>query len=130
MRQNYSSHMDNRKVILTSYLGAAAILWFLTRACLAYLHLTFYQVRRMPGILTVREVLPLVLAGTLFLILFRHRKVNEVMDEVVAELKKVTWPSRDDVVKSTTVVMICIVIASGIIATFDVIWGRLIGAFL
>lgn len=122
--------MDNRKLILTSYLGAAGILWYMTRASVAYLHLTFYQVRRLPGILTIREALPLILAGTLFLVLTRHRKVNEVLEEVVAELRKVTWPSRDDVVKSTTVVMICIMIASGLIATFDVIWGRLIGALL
>jgi preprotein translocase subunit SecE len=56
--------------------------------------------------------------------------VTSFSDEVVSELRKVTWPSRDDVVKSTTVVLVCVLIASFILAGFDLIWGKVIGFLL
>lgn len=122
--------MDNRKLILGSYLGAGIISWFLTRASLAYLYLQFYQVRRWPGIMALREAIPVLVGSLVFAILFKHAQVNVVMDEVVSELKKVTWPSREDVVKSTTVVLICILIASFILAGFDLMWGKVISSLL
>ena len=125
LRQNCLIAMDNRKVIIGSYLGAAMLVWFLVRSSLTYLFLTFYQLRRLQ-IQWAKEAVPLVLGITVFLILLKHARVNEVMEEVVSELKKVTWPSRDDVVKSTTVVIICILIASVILSVFDLMWGRMV----
>ncbi len=118
--------MDNRKIILAFYMVCSAVLWFLSRSFLDWLYHTFYAIRRYAAVGTIRELLPVVLGAVLFGILFKHPKVNTVMDEVVSELKKVTWPSRDDVVKSTTVVIICIMIASFILAGFDLIWGKVI----
>lgn len=122
--------MDNRKVIVSSYLAAAMLTWFLSRTFVQWLHTTFYQIRRIPGINFGREVLPVILGVIVFAILFNHKKVNEVMEEVVAELKKVTWPSREDVVKSTWVVMICIIFASLVLVGFDLLWGKMISFLL
>lgn len=118
--------MDNRKLILGSYLGASIVTWFLARSTFAYLYLTFYQIRRLAGVNALREGLPVLLGAIVFIVLVKHPRVNVVMDEVVSELKKVTWPSKDDVVKSTTVVIICILIASFILAGFDLMWGKMI----
>jgi len=122
--------MDNRKVILGSYLGTSILAWFLTRSMLAYLYLNVYQIRRLPSINLIKEALPVLVAAIVFTILFKHPRINTVMEEVVFELKKVTWPSREDVVKSTTVVIICIIIISGILAGFDLMWGELITVLL
>jgi preprotein translocase subunit SecE len=122
--------MDNRKIILAFYVAASAVLWVLSRACIQYFYLSFYQIRRLPGILVVREVVPFVLAVACFGILIKHARVNELLEEVVSELKKVTWPTRDEVVRSTTVVIICIALASGILGVFDVVWGKVIGILL
>lgn len=122
--------MDNRKVILSTYLTAAMLTWFLLRTFIQWLHTTFYQIRKLPGVAFGREALPVVLAIVVFAVLFNHKKVNEVMDEVVAELKKVTWPSREDVVKSTWVVMICIAFASLVLVGFDLLWGKMISFLL
>ena len=122
--------MDNRKLIVASYILSSIVAWFLTRASLSWLYISFYQIRRLPGIAAAREGLPIAISGVLFFVLIRHPKVNLVLDEVVAELKKVTWPSRDDVVRSTTVVLTCIVIASVILAGFDLAWGKLISFLL
>lgn len=118
--------MDARKIILFCHLAAGALVWFLTRSGINYLYLTFYQVRRLAGITAIREVVPVVLGALTFFLLFRSPQVNLLLEDVVAELKKVTWPNRDDVVRSTTVVIICILIASFIFAGFDVLWGKII----
>ncbi len=122
--------MDNRKLILAFYMVCSAVLWFLSRSLLEWTHHTFYAIRRYAAVGVLREALPVVLAAILFAVLFRHARVNQVMDEVVSELKKVTWPTRDDVVKSTTVVLICILICSFILAGFDLIWGHVISYLL
>lgn len=130
MRQKDATRMDNRKLIVAFYILCSMVAWFLTRSGLAWLFVSFYQVRRLPGIPQAREGLPIAIGATLFIVLLRHPKVNLVLEEVVSELKKVTWPTRDDVVRSTTVVMICIIIASFILAGFDLVFGKLITLFL
>ncbi len=122
--------MDNRKIIITSYLVSSMVLWFLTRSAIQWFYLTFYQVRRLPGIAFGREVLPVLVGGATLLILSRHPKTTPLLDEVITELKKVTWPSRDEVVKSTTVVVICVLFASFMLAGFDLAWGKVIGFLL
>lgn len=122
--------MDSRKIIVGSYLGATAIIWYLVRAFTQWLNLTFYQVRKLPGIEGVKEILPVLLGLITFFVLLKHPKVNEVMDDVVSELKKVNWPNLDDVKKSTIVVMVCILIASGLLAFFDLIFGKVVGALM
>ncbi|NBV50912.1 preprotein translocase subunit SecE [bacterium] len=52
------------------------------------------------------------------------------MDDVISELKKVTWPAADDVKKSTIVVMVCILLASGLLALFDLFFGKVVGFLL
>jgi preprotein translocase SecE subunit len=52
------------------------------------------------------------------------------MDDVIAELKKVTWPNVQDVKKSTVVVMVCILLASGLLAIFDLLFGKVVGFLL
>lgn len=122
--------MENRKIIVSLYIAAGLLVWFLTHASIQYLYQSFYKVSRIPGIGVGREVIPVVLAALVVLVLFKNAKVNEVLEEVVSELKKVTWPSREDVVRSTYVVMVCILIASVFLAAFDLLWGKVIGILL
>lgn len=122
--------MENRKIIVASYITAAMLGWFLTRSALQFLYVTFYQVRRLSGIATINEVLPVVVAALTFGILLKHPRVSTVLDEVVSELKKMSWPSREDVIKSTTVVLICVLFASFVLAGFDLAWGEIIGYLL
>jgi len=122
--------MDSRKIIVGCYLGASALVWFLVRSFAQWLNFTFYQVRKLPGSEVIREILPVAGGLITFLILLRHPKVNATMDDVISELKKVTWPAADDVKKSTIVVMVCILLASGLLALFDLFFGKVVGFLL
>jgi len=122
--------MDSRKIIVGSYLAISALIWFLVRSFVQWLSFTFYQVRKIPGADVIREALPVVAGVLAFVILIRNTKVNEVLEDVVSELKKVTWPNFEDVKKSTIVVMVCILLASGILAVFDLVFGKVVGFLL
>ncbi|NBX93827.1 MAG: preprotein translocase subunit SecE [Proteobacteria bacterium] len=122
--------MDSQKVIVGSYLAASALIWYLVRSFVQWLNFTFYQVRKIPGFEAIREALPVVGAVLVFVILLRNRKTNEILEDVVSELRKVTWPTMEDVKKSTIVVMVCILIASGILAIFDLFFGKVVNFLL
>lgn len=122
--------MDNRKLILSFYTLISAVVWILSRGFAQWLHSTFYEIRRLPGASQAREILPGVLAIAVFVTLVRHPRVNLFMEEVVSELRKVTFPSREDVVRSTVVVLACILICSAILGVFDAMFGKVIGYLL
>jgi preprotein translocase SecE subunit len=64
-----------------------------------------------------------VLGAAVTVILYRHKRVNRVANEVVGELAKVAWPTRDEVRVSTIVVIITSFIAACIVGTFDAAWS-------
>jgi preprotein translocase subunit SecE len=122
--------MDNRKIIIASYVATGMVFWFLTRQGLQALVTGSYSIRKLPSIGIIREFLPVVVGLAAFAFLMLNSKVNNFLDEVVVELKKVTWPSREDVVKSTIVVLGCVLFASGVLAVFDVAFGKMISYLL
>ncbi len=44
--------------------------------------------------------------------------------QVIAELRKVIWPTRKELIAYTTVVVVFVVIMAGIIAGMDYVFGR------
>ncbi|MCH9815709.1 MAG: preprotein translocase subunit SecE [Actinomycetia bacterium] len=44
--------------------------------------------------------------------------------EIVAELRKVIWPTRKELIAYTGVVLVFVLIMAGIIAAYDFIFGR------
>ena len=67
----------------------------------------------------------LALGAGVTLALYRQEKVKRVANEVVGELAKVTWPSREETQVSTVVVIVTSLIAAVIIGTFDAAWSAI-----
>ena len=57
----------------------------------------------------------------------RGSGIIKFLREVKLELGKVTWPSREELVQSTIVVLIAVVVAGVYIALFDLLFSRFIG---
>lgn len=66
-----------------------------------------------------------LLAAVIALRLYKHEASNRLATEVVGELTKVTWPSRQETSSSTIVVIITSLIAAAIIGGFDFIWSAI-----
>jgi len=69
------------------------------------------------------STLAVVLATLCSVFAYRHATVNRVANEVVGELAKVSWPTREEVQVSTLVVIVTSIIASVIVGTFDAAWS-------
>jgi preprotein translocase subunit SecE len=57
--------------------------------------------------------------------LYRNPKSHRLVSDVVAELSKVTWPSRKETYASTIVVVITSIIAAAIVGSFDFVWSAI-----
>ncbi len=59
-----------------------------------------------------------------FFALMRNRKVVTFSTEVIRELYKVTWPTREETMRSSTVVVLSAVGSALFLALCDVIWAQ------
>ncbi|MCU1590893.1 MAG: preprotein translocase subunit SecE [Frankiales bacterium] len=54
----------------------------------------------------------------------RIRNIGTFYKQVVAELRKVIWPTRHELVTYTTVVVVFVIIITLIVALFDLAFGK------
>ena len=54
-----------------------------------------------------------------------RRAVIRISHEIVGELAKVTWPSREETQVSTIVVIVTSIIAAIIVGSFDAVWSTI-----
>ena len=84
-----------------------------------------------PGIIgnrfTLATVIALAISGAVGYFAYKHPKAHQFSNEVVAELRKVTWPGRQETQSSTVVVIVTTLIIAGILGIFDFIWAELTG---
>lgn len=57
--------------------------------------------------------------------LYKNERVHTLVTDVVTELAKVTWPTRNETYASTVVVIVASLIAAAIVGAFDYVWSNL-----
>jgi preprotein translocase SecE subunit len=70
-------------------------------------------------------LLSLAIAAGATYALYKQEKVTRVAHEVVGELAKVSWPSRNETQVSTIVVIVTSLIAAAIVGVFDAAWSAI-----
>ncbi len=70
------------------------------------------------------------LASLVTLLVWRHDATQLSASETVAELRKVTWPTRKETSQATIVVIITVIIAAAFLQIFDAFWARVTGYIL
>ena len=58
------------------------------------------------------------------------KKINNFLKEAIAELKKVIWPTRNDLKNSTIVVISFIIIVSIFIGLVDIFFTKILTLFM
>jgi preprotein translocase subunit SecE len=53
--------------------------------------------------------------------------ISRMLRETVAELRKVTWPTRPEATQLTIVVLVVLAVMSAFLGTMDLLFARLIG---
>ncbi len=67
-------------------------------------------------------------AGSVTKAVVQQRRGSRFISEVIAELKKVSWPDRATLLQSTAVVLVVVAIVSVYLAALDAVFGRLVDA--
>ena len=123
--------LENKKTVQVSLAIACLIVGYVFNRGLIY-------VANATGVrnLVVMDFLPIsvIVAGVaavgLFIALMMNEGVVGFCTEVVAELKKVVWPNKQETTMSTIVVLILVMITGVILWFFDWVWSTLIRAVI
>lgn len=121
---------ENRRYAILAQLGVALFIgWVLANAlALTWRGLEIPQLK--PFGLADADILAFIITGAAFIYTMRHARAQEFADEVMVELRKVTWPSWKETRQATIVCIIVVAIIAGILGGFDLIWAKLIKAIL
>lgn len=74
---------------------------------------------------TLSTLIGMAATGGIAFYVLRNPKAMEVSADVVAELKRVTWPERQETFAATIIVIVTVFIISIILGIFDLVWSRL-----
>ena len=121
----------NQRYIVLSFFGAAFALAMTIRGVVSPLFLRFeIDNPSLFGLADATTVAGFALGAVAFFVLLRHAPALQYTDEVVTELRRVVWPSKDDTLRSTGIVLGVTFVLTVTIAFYDLIWSRVTGAFL
>jgi preprotein translocase subunit SecE len=65
-------------------------------------------------------------AGSVTKAVVQQRKGSRFISEVIAELKKVSWPNRATLLQSTAVVLVVVAIVAVYLAALDAVFSRVV----
>lgn len=85
---------------------------------------------RVGGLLPTSSVLALLSGALSFVILIRNRRALTFSGEVVSELVRVTWPTREETVRAATTVVLTTLFTASLLAVYDFTWKNLADLFL
>lgn len=118
--------MSNQRYVMLSFIAAALLVGFTVQAASVSAFAQFaWPDRRLLGILSTTSAIALGAGLATFVGLIRNRKAVAFTDEVVGELRKVTWPTREETVRASTTVVLTTLFVAGLLAAYDFIWKNL-----
>lgn len=121
---------SNSKIVFVSFATFSALVAFTVSLLLKAFAGAFGIVARMTDTDVVRHGLPIAVGFGLCAFLMLNRRITVWGDEVVAEIKKVVFPSGKDVKAMTIAVLIMVLISSLIVSGFDFLSGYVINQML
>lgn len=123
--------MNNQKYILLSFLAGASLIGLAVRGLLVP-SLAAFEVSdpAVAGGVLVSDLVGIAVAAGTFIGLNRNTASRSFTDEAITELRKVTWPSREETVRSTIVVVVFSVVLAGALGFYDYVWAGLTRRFI
>lgn len=117
--------MSNQRFIVLTFFALAVALGATLRSAAVSVLLWTGNADPMVGGLVAASGLVGVLGGLLaFFILLSNRAAVQFTDEVIGELAKVTWPTREETMSASVTVVITTAVFLLSLAVFDTVWSR------
>lgn len=119
-----------RYVMLAFIIGSILVGLTLQSAIVSAFAQFAWPDNRLGGILNTSTTLSIIGGGLTFFVLIRTRRALNFSSEVVGELVRVTWPSRDETVRASTTVVLTTLLTAALLAFYDYTWKQLADLFL
>lgn len=119
----------NQRYVIFSFLAAGGLLW----ATFAKIFGAIAYAADLPDAailgnqFTVSTLLGMVVGVGAVIFGLKHSQTFSFSEQVVAELRKVTWPDRKETQTATVVVIITTLIIAAILGVFDLVWAKITG---
>lgn len=120
-----AAQLGERRFVYAAYLLGAIVVAFLMTKVLhgVWTKLALWK----PQVGEPRDDVLMLLSGSVGAIAafyyWRRTRARQLAEEVAQELSKVTWPSKQEVTNSTTVVIVTTAVATVFFALMDRFWG-------
>ncbi len=115
--------MENRQTwVNLSFLSASALIAYVVFAFSVRIAAAYDLETRVKDAELIIQGASLAVGALSFLIFYKNHTANQFMNEVVAELSRVTWPTSSDTVRTTFVVLILVLIAGLFLGGMDSLW--------
>ncbi len=116
--------MENQrqKWVNLTFIAAAGITAFVVFSLTDWAIAAYDLEARIKNIDLIIRVASVALFGLIFLVLYRNDQAQQYINEVIAELLRVTWPTNIETRRATIVVMIMVLIAGLFLGGMDALW--------
>ncbi len=115
--------MQHQRFVMLIFVVAAMLLGSAVQAASVSMFERFAIVDlRLAGLVNLTTVLSFGSAVALFVGLIRSSQAVQYFDEVVDELHKVTWPTREETLRAATTVVFTALFVALLIGGYDFLW--------
>jgi preprotein translocase SecE subunit len=122
--------MLHQRYVLLSFVIGAILVGLTVQSASSSLFVTLQVPDLRLGFMSTTSVLSVVSGVLAFVVLIRNRQAISFVDEVVDELYKVTWPTREETVKASTTVVFTTLFTAALLGFYDLLWKNSADIFL
>lgn len=116
----------NQKWVNITFLAFSILIGYIVFAALFKLAGVYDFEAKVKNIDLVIRLVSMGLGAVLFLGLYKNESANQFMHEVVTELTRVTWPTNNETMSATVVVVIMVLVTGLLLGLLDKFWTLVI----
>jgi preprotein translocase SecE subunit len=121
---------NTRAVTILFVIGGLVVGIFVESAITEIANAAHWENPAYLGVVTASTLVAVVTGVVSFFGLLRNAAARSFTDAVVTELLKVAWPSREETVNNTMIVIGATIFFASLLAIYDFAWAKLTGIFL
>jgi preprotein translocase SecE subunit len=124
--------MNHQRYVLLAFVVGAVFAAAVLQAAVGslFIYLDMQDVRVLGGMFNTSDLVALGGGFVAFFALLRNASAVQFTDEVVGELLKVTWPTREEALQAASTVIFTALFVSVVIGFYDLMWNNVASAFL
>jgi len=115
----------SRYVLLTFVVGAFLTGWVVQAMVVSLLAQLEYPDTRLLGLVSISGLSGMGGGIATFFALLSNSDAKRFTDEVVGELARVTWPTREETLRATTTVVVTTLLVAALLGVYDLFWKNL-----